>query len=100
VLYVVILSAALDLVASVPKGVVLFCNIAPSLVCDLHCVFLWLKFCQGGESWLALSLEGGDTIHSADPWMLCSQLYRHACKIFSLPRVLRSYRRRLDRRVN
>jgi hypothetical protein len=32
VLYVVILSAALDLVATVPKGVVLFCNIAPSLV--------------------------------------------------------------------
>ncbi|KAG8814216.1 battenin CLN3 protein, partial [Serendipita sp. 400] len=31
VLYVIILSAALDLVSSVPKGLVLFCNIAPSL---------------------------------------------------------------------
>jgi len=33
VLYVIILSAALDLVPpSVPKGVILFCNIAPGLV--------------------------------------------------------------------
>ena len=36
VLYVIILSAALDLVPpSVPKGVILFCNIAPALVAKI-----------------------------------------------------------------
>lgn len=40
VLYVIILSAALDLVASVPKGVVLFCNIAPSLTAKVAWPYL------------------------------------------------------------
>lgn len=38
VLYVIVLSAALDLVPpSTPKGLVAFCNIAPSLVHAISC---------------------------------------------------------------
>ncbi|KAG8802078.1 battenin CLN3 protein [Serendipita sp. 398] len=40
VLYVIILSAALDLVSSVPKGLVLFCNIAPSLAAKIGWPYL------------------------------------------------------------
>jgi hypothetical protein len=41
VLYVIILSAALDLVpASTPKGVIAFCNIAPSFVAKVGWPYL------------------------------------------------------------
>ncbi|KAG8824885.1 battenin CLN3 protein [Serendipita sp. 399] len=40
VLYVIILSAALDLVSSLPKGLVLFCNIAPSLAAKVGWPYL------------------------------------------------------------
>jgi len=84
VLYVIVLSAALDLVPpSTPKGLVAFCNIAPALVhVTLYPLSISNQFGtpSGCESGLAICTTWTNTILATGHFLLPAELSWNDCK--------------------